>query len=220
MGLDSSGAHDGCDCDACELKRLQAIAGAASNVFSQREAGTCAEARQVGWEELEIALSVGPGFYRAITDEANTTIRQLQLENHKLEADLDDTSDTLQLHQSSGDYEAGRLLGNKAMENEIREQRAEIERLRKVLDTGYCDPTFAKALVEWSGSERLKTVEAEVERLRRQLTDTRNGLRLSIGRHTDRPWKDVANADVDLAVDFARRRVIEAGGAGGNDGRR
>ena len=43
-----------------EIERLQAIATAAYNVFSQREAGSCHEARLVGWEELEITLRDGP----------------------------------------------------------------------------------------------------------------------------------------------------------------
>ena len=46
-----------------ELDRLQAIATAAYNVYSQREAGACVEARQIGWEELEATLIAGPSFY-------------------------------------------------------------------------------------------------------------------------------------------------------------
>lgn len=86
-----------------------------------------------------------------------------------LQADLADTSDTLQLHQSTDDYEAGRLLGNKAM-------------------------------------------EAKIEQLQQQVVDTRNGLRLSIGRHIDRPWKEVTDADINASVDFARRQIVKAGG--------
>lgn len=71
--------HDkSCACSICEnaaresgtaalhskIERLQAIATAAYNVFVQREAGVCAEARQIGWEELEVALSAG---YHAAT---------------------------------------------------------------------------------------------------------------------------------------------------------
>ena len=45
---------------AAAIERLQAIATAAFGVWSQREAGTCQDARLVGWEELEIALHDGP----------------------------------------------------------------------------------------------------------------------------------------------------------------
>ncbi len=48
----------------------------------------------------------------------------------RLQVDLDDASEALQLHQISGDYEAGQLHAEKAMEAKIREQRAEIEQLQ------------------------------------------------------------------------------------------
>ena len=54
-----------------ENERLEAIATAAYNVFSQREAGACDEARQIGWEELEVALAAGPSFYKEAAEEAN-----------------------------------------------------------------------------------------------------------------------------------------------------
>lgn len=42
-----------------EVTRLEAIAEAAMDVFGQREAGVCIDARQVGWEHLEETLRTG-----------------------------------------------------------------------------------------------------------------------------------------------------------------
>ncbi len=62
--------------EQAELDRLQAIATAAYNVYSQREAGACAEARQIGWEELEATLIAGPSCYMPAVKKEVTRTRE------------------------------------------------------------------------------------------------------------------------------------------------
>lgn len=59
--------------------------------------------------------------------------KRLKAEIERLQAALDDANDTLQLHQASGDYEAGRWLAEQAASAIIDRQRLKIDRLRTAL---------------------------------------------------------------------------------------
>ena len=48
-----------------------------------------------------------------------------------LQTALDDANETLQLHQSRGDYEAGQVLGQKAAKAEIQRLKAVIEQSQR-----------------------------------------------------------------------------------------
>ena len=66
--------------------------------------------------------------------ETNLTsaIKRCLRDYDRLQTALDDANETLQLHQSRGDYEAGQVLGQKAA-------KAEIQRLKAVIDNLKCN---------------------------------------------------------------------------------
>ena len=58
-------------------------------------------------------------------------VNELADEVGRLNAELDDLDSTLHLHQSSGDYEAGRRLGEMAADAVVEKQREKIARFRR-----------------------------------------------------------------------------------------
>ena len=57
----------------------------------------------------------------------------------------------------------------------------------------------------------------EIERLEAELIDTRNAIRLIIGRSDQIPWPDISDSDVDGNIDFVRKQRIATEAKGKND---
>lgn len=112
--------------------------------------------------------------------ELEVEIKQLKLENHKLEgkcghlqADLDDASDTLQLHQTSGDYEAGRLLGNKALENEIERLQQDYALFEEMAPPDIPRSVFVKQCFDaWEKAAEIERLQKENAGLKYRLAKT------------------------------------------------